>query len=220
MLNTLKKKKFIWNTISFILRLNFSFFWRVRNFHPKNTNFKFFKVYKEDIIFKNFFKHISQASVVEIGSGYGLRLFNLRRYKKKFQLIGYDINRKSIKFAKKFNRMNNLNIKFKHQDSRKLILKNKIDYLISSFSLIYMNKKELGKFFLQNKNKIRKGFVLLEYHSEKNSDNLSYYVNNFNSIFQEARLNKFKIIYKKINKKNWNKKDHNAYKIIGYKNEN
>ena len=93
-----------------------------------------------------------------------------------------------------------------------------IDYLISSFTLIYVKKKNLINFFLKNKEKIKKGFIFIEYHSEDKSRNLSYYVHNYKEIFEDS-LPKFKIEYEKINNKRWIKSDHEAYKIQGYINE-
>jgi len=62
---------------------------------------------------------------------------------------------------------------------------------------------------------IKKGFLFLEYHSFYKSNNLSYYVHNFNQIFNKAEMSNFNISYNKIFYRNWIKKDHQAYKIIG-----
>ena len=62
---------------------------------------------------------------------------------------------------------------------------------------------------------IRKGFLLIEYHSSSKSNNLSYYVHNFKQIFNKAEMNNFNISFKKIYYNSWIKKDHRAYKIIG-----
>ena len=73
---------------------------------------------------------------------------------------------------------------------------------------------------MYKKNKIKKGFILIEYHSKKKSDNMSYYVHNFEEIFNNSNLNNFQIEFNKINNKRWIKKDHEAYTISGHINEN
>lgn len=90
-----------------------------------------------------------------------------------------------------------------------------MDYLISSFSLIYVKEKDLIKFFINNKDMIRKGFIFIEYHTPSKSENLSYYVHNFQKIFDKTLSNDFEIIFTKIQNKKWIKTDHEAYKIIG-----
>ena len=204
MIDIIKKNKFLWSFFSSLLRLNYSFFWKIRNYSPSNDGGTIYKKYYEDEIIKEYFKRISRARIVELGCGYGLRLFNLKKNKKKFILN-----------AKKFNKNKKLNIKFYNQDIRKIRLKSKIDYLISSFSLIYLKKKDLIIFFKNNKNMIKKGFLLIEYHSPNKSNNLSYYVHDFKQIFLKADMNNFKINFKEVFYKKWIKKDHKAYKIIG-----
>ena len=215
MINILKKNKIIWTILSFILRINYTFFWRIRNYHPKNIKGITVKKYYEDRLIKNFFSKVSYTSVIELGCGYGIRLFNLQKNKKKFTLKGFDVNNSNVLFAKQLNKNKRLNIKFYNQDIKKIKLTSKVDYILSSFSLIYLKKKDLIIFFKNNKNMIKKGFLFLEYHSFYKSNNLSYYVHNFNKIFSRAEMNNFNINYDKIFYKNWIKKDHQAYKIIG-----
>ena len=62
---------------------------------------------------------------------------------------------------------------------------------------------------------IKKGFILIEYHTPSKSENLSYYVHNFKKIFEETLSNDFEIKFTKIQHKRWIKADHEAYKIIG-----
>lgn len=215
MINIIKKNKVIWKILSFILRINYPFFWKIRNYHPKSSKKIIIKKYYEDELIKIHFNKISYASVIELGCGYGIRLFNLREYKKKFTLNGFDINNNNVLFAKKLNRNKKLGIKFYNQDIKKIRLNKKVDYIMSSFSLIYLKKKDLIIFFKNNRNMIRKGFLLIEYHSSSKSNNLSYYVHNFKQIFNKAEMNNFNISFKKIYYNSWIKKDHRAYKIIG-----
>jgi SAM-dependent methyltransferase len=215
MINILKKNKIIWVILSFILRINYTFFWKIRNYHPKNIEGITVKKYYEDRLIKNYFNKISYTSVIELGCGYGIRLFNLKKNKKKFTLKGFDVNNNNVLFAKKLNKNKKLNIKFYNQDIKKIKLTSKVDYILSSFSLIYLKKKDLIIFFKNNKSMIKKGFLFLEYHSFYKSNNLSYYVHNFNQIFNNAEMNNFNITYNKIFYRNWIKKDHQAYKIIG-----
>jgi SAM-dependent methyltransferase len=215
MINILKKNKIIWVILSFILRINYTFFWKIRNYHPKNIEGITVKKYYEDRLIKNYFNKIFYTSVIELGCGYGIRLFNLKKNKKKFTLKGFDVNNKNVLFAKQLNKNKKLNIKFYNQDIKKIKLTSKVDYIFSSFSLIYLKKKDLIIFFKNNKNMIKKGFLFLEYHSFYKSNNLSYYVHNFNQIFNDAEMSNFNISYNKIFYRNWIKKDHQAYKIIG-----
>ena len=214
MVSILKKNKVIWTILSFILRINYTFFWRIRDYHPKSIKEIMVKKHHEDKLIQNYFNKISYTSVIELGCGYGVRLFNLKEYKKKFILSGFDINNNNIIFAKKLNKNKKLNIKFYNQDIKKIKLTSKVDYIISSFSLIYLKEKDLIIFFFFFKNMIKKGFLLLEYHSFYKSNNLSYYVHNFKQIFSRAEINNFNINYNKIFYKNWIKKDHQAYKKI------
>ena len=214
MFNYLKKNKFIWFFISFLLRLNYSFFWKFRGLEEKNYS-ETIKGYFEDEIFLNFFNNKKgKLKVVELGCGFGLRLFNIKEHKD-YSLLGYDINKKYINLAKKYNEEKKFNIKFYLKKIEDIKLEDDIDYLISSFSLIYIKKKKLINFFENNKNKIRKGFILIEYHTPHKSNNLSYYVHNFKKIFDETLSNDFEIEFTKIQYKRWIKADHQAYKIIG-----
>lgn len=81
MLDYLKKSKFVWSFISRILRVNYSFFWKFRSLEVKSYN-DIIKKYFEDEIFLNFFSNkINNLKVVELGCGFGLRLFNLKEQK-------------------------------------------------------------------------------------------------------------------------------------------
>jgi 2-polyprenyl-3-methyl-5-hydroxy-6-metoxy-1,4-benzoquinol methylase len=215
MINILKKNKILWTILSFILRINYTFFWKIRNYHPKKSKEIRIKKYYEDKLIKIHFNKIFHASIIELGCGYGIRLFNLIKHKKKFILSGFDVNYNNIIFAKELNKNKNLGIKFYNQNIKKIKLTAKVDYIISSFSLIYLKKKDLIIFFKNNKNMIKKGFLLIEYHSSDKSNNLSYYVHNFKKIFDDAEMNNFNISFKKIAYNNWIKKDHCAYKITG-----
>ena len=180
------------------------------------------KTYLEDEILLNFFddKSNEKLHIIELGCGFGLRLFNLKKKRKNYLLTGFDINQKYLDFANKYNLQKQMNIEFIKRNIEDIKFKQDIDYLISSFTLIYVKKKNLIKFFLNNKNKIKKGFILIEYHSKKKSDNMSYYVHNFEEIFNNSNLNNFQIEFNKINNKRWIKKDHEAYTISGHINEN
>jgi 2-polyprenyl-3-methyl-5-hydroxy-6-metoxy-1,4-benzoquinol methylase len=214
MLDYLKKSKFVWSFISRILRVNYSFFWKFRSLEVKSYN-DIIKKYFEDEIFLNFFSNkINNLKVVELGCGFGLRLFNLKE-QKDYSLIGYDINKKYINLAKKYNEEKKYNIEFCLKKIEDIKLENDVDYLISSFSLIYVKEKDLIKFFINNKDMIRKGFIFIEYHTPSKSENLSYYVHNFQKIFDKTLSNDFEIIFTKIQNKKWIKTDHEAYKIIG-----
>ena len=154
--------------------------------------------YFEDEIFLNFFSDkINNLKVVELGCGFGLRLFNLKE-QKDYSLIGYDINKKYINLAKKYNEEKKYNIEFCLKKIEDIKLENDVDYLISSFSLIYVKEKDLIKFFINNKDMIRKGFIFIEYHTPSKSENLSYYVHNFQKIFDETLSNDFEIYEHKI----------------------
>lgn len=221
MLSFLKKNKLVWFIISYILRLNYSFFWKYRSLMTKDVEFNI-KTYLEDEILLNFFddKSNEKLHIIELGCGFGLRLFNLKKKKKNYSLTGFDINQKYLDFANKYNLQKQMNIEFIKRNIEDIKFEQDIDYLISSFTLIYVKKKSLIKFFLNNKNKIKKGFILIEYHSKKKSDNMSYYVHNFEEIFNNSNLNNFQIEFNKINNKRWIKKDHEAYTISGHINEN
>ena len=216
MIKFIKKNKILWILLSYILRINYTFFWKYRRLNSKKLEDSF-KIYLEDEILIKFFEQKSnnKLKIVELGCGYGLRLFNLQKTKRNFELIGYDINKKYINFAQNYSREKNINIKFLQSKIEDIVVEEDIDYLISSFTLIYVKKNNLINFFLKNKEKIKKGFIFIEYHSEDKSRNLSYYVHNYKEIFEDC-LPKFKIEYEKINNKRWIKSDHEAYKIQGY----
>ncbi len=220
MIDLLKKNKFVWSIISCILRFNYSFFWKYRDLETLNEK-ESLKTYLEDEILFNFFnnKSYENPKIIELGCGYGLRLFNLKKKKKNYSLSGYDINKKYLNFAQNYCKEKNIDIKFLQSKIEDIIIEEDIDYLISSFTLIYIKKKNLINFFLKNKEKIKKGFIFIEYHSENKSSNLSYYVHNYKEIFENSFLSKFKIEYEKIENERWIKSDHEAYKILGYINE-
>ena len=67
MINIIKKNKVIWNILSFILRINYSFFWKIRNYHPKSSKKIIIKEYYEDELIKIHFNKIFYASVIELG---------------------------------------------------------------------------------------------------------------------------------------------------------
>jgi SAM-dependent methyltransferase len=219
MLKILKKNNLIWKVFSLFLRINYSFFWKIRKIEKyKKENYS--KTYFEDRVFLKFFKKKNKLRILELGCGIGLRLFNLKKNKPKFEIEGIDLSKKSIFSAQKHNNAINANIKFRNADIANFKLVKDIDYLISSFTLIYIKKKKLIKFLDLNKTKIKKGFIFLEYNSSNKSKNLSYYVHDFKSIIKESKMNDFKVEFKKIKYKRWIKLDHQAYQIIGIKNEN
>ena len=130
---------------------------------------------------------------------------------------GIDLSKNSIISARNHNNTVNANIKFTIADIENLKLVKDIDYIISSFTLIYVKKKNLINFLNLNKKKIKKGFIFLEYNSVNKSKNLSYYVHNFKNIFKESKMSDFKVEFKKIKYKRWIKQDHQAYQILGTK---
>lgn len=216
MLAYLKKNNLIWKLFSLFLRINYSFFWQIRKIEKyKKENYS--KKYFEDEVFFQFFKKKNELKILELGCGIGLRLFNLQKSKPKFKMEGIDLNKNSIIYANHHKKKINSNIKFTIANIAKFKIKNDIDYLISSFTLIYIKKKNLIDFLKLNQNKIKKGFIFLEYNSLNKSKNLSYYVHDFKKIFKEAKMNNFKFEFKKIKYKRWIKLDHQAYKITGIK---
>lgn len=221
MIDLLKKNKFLWSIFSYILRFNYSFFWKYRDLENLDEK-ESLKTYLEDEILLNFFnnKPDENLKIIELGCGYGLRLFNLKEIKKNYSLSGYDINKRYIDFAKKYDNKKKMKIEFFDKKIEDIKLNEDIDYIISSFTLIYLKNLQIIKFFLNNKDRIKKGFIFIEYHSEHKSKNLSYYVHNFKKIFESSNLENFKIEFKKINYKRWIKEDHEAYRIIGNVNEN
>ena len=217
MLKILKKNNLIWKLVSLFLRINYSFFWKIRNIEKyKKENYS--KTYYEDRLFLKFFKNKkNKLRILELGCGIGLRLFNLKKNKPKFEIEGIDLSKRSIISANNHNKTINTYIKFTNANIENLKLLKDIDYLISSFTLIYIKKKKLINFLNLNKTKIKKGFIFLEYNSSNKSKNLSYYVHDFKNIFKESKMNNFKVEFKKIKYKRWIKLDHQAYQIIGIK---
>ena len=217
MLTLIKKNILVWKIFSFFLRINYSFFWKIRKIEKyKKENYS--KIYFEDQLFLKFFKEKkNKLRILELGCGIGLRLFNLKKNKPKFEIEGVDLSKNSIISARNHNNTVNANIKFTIADIENLKLVKDIDYIISSFTLIYVKEKNLINFLNLNKKKIKKGFIFLEYNSLNNSKNLSYYVHNFKNIFKESKMSDFKVEFKKIKYKRWIKQDHQAYQILGTK---
>lgn len=217
MLTLIKKNNLIWKLFSFFLRINYSFFWKIRKVEKyKKENYS--KTHFEDKLFFKFFKRKkNKLRILELGCGIGLRLFNLKKNKPKFEMEGIDLSKNSIISARHHNNTINSNIKFTNANIENLKLVKDIDYIISSFTLIYVKKKKLINFLNLNKKKIKKGFIFLEYNSLNKSKNLSYYVHNFKDILKESKMNNFKVEFKKIEYKRWIKQDHQAYQILGTK---
>jgi len=217
MLKLIKKNILVWKIFSFFLRINYSFFWKIRKIEKyKKENYS--KIYFEDKLFLKFFRgKKNKLRILELGCGVGLRVFNLKKNKPKFKIEGVDLSRNSIISARNHNNTINADIKFTIADIENLKLVKDIDYIISSFTLIYVKKKNLINFLNLNKKKIKKGFIFLEYNSLNKSKNLSYYVHNFKNIFKESKMSDFKVEFKKIKYKRWIKQDHQAYQILGTK---
>ena len=83
----------------------------------------------------------NKLRILELGCGIGLRLFNLKKNKPKFEMEGIDLSKNSIISARYHNSAINSNIKFTNADIENLKLVKDIDYIISSFTLIYVKKK-------------------------------------------------------------------------------
>ena len=86
----------------------------------KNIKRKLFKnIYK--INFFKIFKKKNKLRILELG-GIGLRLFNLRKNKPKFEIEGIDLSKNSIISARNHNNTVNANIKFTIADIENLKL--------------------------------------------------------------------------------------------------
>ena len=154
MLTLIKKNILVWKIFSFFLRINYSFFWKIRKIEKyKKENYS--KIYFEDKLFLKFFKNKkNKLRILELGCGIGLRLFNLKKNKPKFEMEGIDLSKKSIISANNHNKTINAYIKFTNTNIENFKLVKDIDYLISSFTLIYIKKKKLINFLNLNKNNI------------------------------------------------------------------
>ena len=146
MLTLIKKNILVWRILSFFLRINYSFFWKIRKIEKyKKENYS--KIYFEDKLFLKFFRgKKNKLRILELGCGVGLRVFNLKKNKPKFEIEGIDLSKNSIISARNHNNTINADIKFTIADIENLKLVKDIDYIISSFTLIYVKKKNLINF--------------------------------------------------------------------------
>jgi len=198
-----------------MLLINTKIFWKY--FSNASEDYKF-TLTKPDTYLHDFFKKEKKINnVVELGCGYGDKLYNIHKLDI-LKLRGYDLNDSKVLLGKIL--IKNLNIK-----NIDLITKDitnlteseigDVDYFITSMTLIYLKKKELIKILEIILHKSKKGFVLQEF--SKNSKNLTgktFYVHDYKNLFSQMGFyKKFNIEFKPIDYSYWIKNEAIAYQI-------
>jgi len=198
-----------------MLLINTKIFWKY--FSNASEDYKF-TLTKPDTYLHDFFKKEKKINnVVELGCGYGDKLYNIHKLDI-LKLRGYDLNDSKVLLGKIL--IKNLNIK-----NIDLITKDitnlteseigDVDYFITSITLIYLKKKELIKILEIILHKSKKGFVLQEF--SKNSKNLTgktFYVHDYKNLFSQMGFyKKFNIEFKPIDYSYWIKNEAIAYQI-------
>ena len=198
-----------------MLLINTKIFWKY--FSNASEDYKF-TLTKPDTYLHDFFKKEKKINnVVELGCGYGDKLYNIHKLDI-LKLRGYDLNDSKVLLGKIL--IKNLNIK-----NIDLITKDitnlteseigDVDYFITSMTLIYLKKKELIKILEIILHKSKKGFVLQEF--SKNSKNLTgktFYVHDYKNLFSQMGFyKKFNIEFKPIDYSYWKKNEATAYQM-------
>lgn len=209
----LKQNKVLKKFLSIFFKINPSIYWKYLSSGPKNYNFTRFSY---DELFLTFFKNKEVENIFEVGCGYGDRLFFLRNLNIK-KLYGIDINKKRINTGSEILKKNNItNIELEYSDINFYNLPEnlKFDYIISSMTLIYLNKEELKKFFKKYSIFVNKGFLLQEFHSHDLTSDDTFYNHNFKKVFKELNLDKeYYFEFDKIDYEPWLNKKSKPYFI-------
>ena len=198
-----------------MLLTNTKIFWKY--FSNASRDYKF-TLTKPDTYLHDFFKKEKKINkVVELGCGYGDKLYNIHKFDI-LKLKGYELNNSKVLLGKRL--IKNLNIKNIELITKDITNLTKseigdVDYFITSMTLIYLKKKELIKILEIILHKSKKGFVLQEF--SKNSKNLTgktFYVHDYKNLFSQMGFyKKFNIEFKPIDYSYWKKNEATAYQM-------
>jgi hypothetical protein len=218
-IQTLLKIKTIKLILGKLLLINTKIFWKYLS--NANKDYKFISIKPDTYLHDFFIKEKNIGNVVELGSGYGDKLYNLHKLNI-LKLKGYELNESKVLLGK--NLIKNLNIKNIELITKDITNLTKsdfgdVDYFITSMSLIYLKKKELVKILEIILHKSKRGFVLQEF--SKNSKNLTgktFYVHDYKDLFNQMGFyEKFNIEFNPIDYSYWKKNEGIAYQMTAKK---
>lgn len=138
-------------------------------------------------------------NILELGSGSGINLLNLRKHFPEIEYKGIDINRKAISLGKKElqdNNIRNIELEVGNISDIKRMKSNSIDVILTDAVLMYVHPKEMQMLFTEMFRVSRLGMVLCEQMSPGGVYN-DHWRHDYNEMFQNllgaGKLNATKI---------------------------